>query len=113
MAESMILLHLTKEKNIVKYQITPCVKTGGIVYTKRRDGCYLKQRFVFLCKTRTMRRKRKHRYEVNNSKRDLQRERKNTWIKRVTVGGWVRSVRDSKTFDLSKLHDGSSLRLFR
>ena len=53
-----------------------------------------------------MRRKRKHRYEVNNSKRDLQRERKYL-DKEVTVGGWVRSVRDSKTFGFIVLHDGS------
>lgn len=33
--------------------------------------------------------------------------------KEVTVGGWVRSVRDSKTFGFIVLHDGSFLKLCR
>ena len=46
------------------------------------------------------------RYEAYNSKRDY-REREKFLDKEVTVGGWVRSVRDSKTFGFIVLHDGS------
>ena len=33
--------------------------------------------------------------------------------KEVTVGGWVRSIRDSKSFGFLVLHDGTFLRLCR
>ena len=39
--------------------------------------------------------------------RDLYRDRESFIGKEVTVGGWVRSVRDSKTFGFIVLHDGS------
>ncbi len=39
--------------------------------------------------------------------RELYREKENFIGKTVTVGGWVRSIRDSKTFGFIVLHDGS------
>ena len=33
--------------------------------------------------------------------------------KEVTVGGWVRSIRDSKTFGFIVVNDGTFLNLFR
>ena len=33
--------------------------------------------------------------------------------KEVTVGGWIRSIRDSKTFGFIVLSDGTSLSQFR
>ena len=39
--------------------------------------------------------------------RELYRDRE-AWLDReITVGGWVRSVRDSKSFGFLVLHDGS------
>ena len=39
--------------------------------------------------------------------KEIYREREKFQDKEVTVGGWVRSVRDSKTFGFIVLHDGS------
>ena len=39
--------------------------------------------------------------------RDLYRDRESYLDKEITVGGWVRSVRDSKSFGFLVLHDGS------
>ena len=39
--------------------------------------------------------------------KEIYRERESFLGKEVTVGGWVRSVRDSKTFGFIVLHDGS------
>ena len=39
--------------------------------------------------------------------RDLYREKETYLGKKVTVGGWVRSVRDSKTFGFIVLNDGT------
>ncbi len=39
--------------------------------------------------------------------KEIYREREKFLDKEVTVGGWVRSVRDSKTFGFIVLHDGS------
>ncbi len=39
--------------------------------------------------------------------KEIYREREKFLNKEVTVGGWVRSVRDSKTFGFIVLHDGS------
>ena len=39
--------------------------------------------------------------------RDLYRERENYLDKKVTVGGWVRSIRDSKTFGFIVINDGT------
>ena len=33
--------------------------------------------------------------------------------KTITVGGWVRSLRDSKAFGFIDMNDGSTLRIFR
>ena len=39
--------------------------------------------------------------------REIFRNRENYLEKEITVGGWVRSVRDSKTFGFLVLHDGT------
>ncbi|MDE5599077.1 MAG: asparagine--tRNA ligase, partial [Lachnospiraceae bacterium] len=39
--------------------------------------------------------------------RDLYRNRDNYMEKEVTVGGWVRSIRDSKTFGFIVVNDGT------
>ena len=39
--------------------------------------------------------------------KEIYKEREKYLDKEVTVGGWVRSVRDSKTFGFIVLHDGS------
>ena len=39
--------------------------------------------------------------------RDLYRNKEEYLGKKVTVGGWVRSVRDSKTFGFIVLNDGT------
>ena len=39
--------------------------------------------------------------------RDIYKNRENYLDKEVTVGGWVRSVRDSKSFGFIVLHDGT------
>ena len=39
--------------------------------------------------------------------KEIYREREKYLDKEVTVGGWVRSVRDSKTFGFIVLHDGT------
>lgn len=39
--------------------------------------------------------------------REIYKNREVYLDKEVTVGGWVRSVRDSKTFGFIVLHDGS------
>ncbi len=41
------------------------------------------------------------------SVRELYREKEAYVGKKITVGGWVRSIRDSKTFGFIVLHDGS------
>ena len=41
------------------------------------------------------------------TEKEIYREREKYLDKEVTVGGWVRSVRDSKTFGFIVLHDGS------
>ena len=45
--------------------------------------------------------------------KEIYREREKFLDKEITVGGWVRSVRDSKTFGFIVLHDGSFLRRCR
>lgn len=42
--------------------------------------------------------------------RELYRDTEAYLDKEITVGGWVRSVRDSKSFGFLVLHDGSFLR---
>ncbi len=39
--------------------------------------------------------------------RELYKNRENYLNQEITVGGWVRSVRDSKSFGFLMLHDGS------
>ena len=39
--------------------------------------------------------------------RELYRNREEYMGKEVTVGGWLRSIRDSKTFGFLVLHDGT------
>ena len=39
--------------------------------------------------------------------RELYKNRENYLDKEITVGGWVRSVRDSKSFGFLVLHDGT------
>ena len=39
--------------------------------------------------------------------KEIYKEREKYLDKEVTVGGWVRSVRDSKTFGFIVLHDGT------
>ena len=39
--------------------------------------------------------------------KEIYKEREKYLDQEVTVGGWVRSVRDSKTFGFIVLHDGS------
>ena len=41
------------------------------------------------------------------SVRDLYRNREAYIGKEITVGGWLRSIRDSKTFGFLVLHDGT------
>lgn len=45
--------------------------------------------------------------------KEIYRNREEYLDKEVTVGGWVRSVRDSKTFGFIVLHDGSFLKPYR
>ena len=45
-------------------------------------------------------------YAAYNCKRNIQ-NRETFLDKEITVGGWVRSVRDSKTFGFIVLHDGT------
>ena len=45
--------------------------------------------------------------------KEIYKNREQYLDKEVTVGGWVRSVRDSKTFGFIVLHDGTFLRPFR
>ena len=45
--------------------------------------------------------------------KEIYKEREKYLDKEVTVGGWVRSVRDSKHLDLSCFTTEASLRLFR
>ena len=45
--------------------------------------------------------------------KEIYRNREQYLDKEITVGGWVRSVRDSKAFGFIVLHDGSFLKLFR
>ena len=45
--------------------------------------------------------------------RELYRNREEYLDKEVTIGGWVRSIRDSKTFGFIVVNDGSSLKTFR
>ena len=39
--------------------------------------------------------------------KEIYREREKYLDQEITVGGWVRSVRDSKTFGFVVLHDGT------
>ena len=39
--------------------------------------------------------------------KELYREKESFIGKKITVGGWVRSIRDSKTFGFIVLNDGS------
>ena len=39
--------------------------------------------------------------------REIYRDREKYLNKEISVGGWVRSVRDSKTFGFLVLHDGT------
>ena len=39
--------------------------------------------------------------------REIYRDREAFLDKEITVGGWVRSIRDSKTFGFIVLHDGT------
>ena len=39
--------------------------------------------------------------------REIYRNREQYLNQEVTVGGWVRSIRDSKTFGFLVLHDGT------
>ena len=39
--------------------------------------------------------------------RDLYREKESYIGKKITVGGWVRSIRDSKTFGFIVINDGT------
>ena len=39
--------------------------------------------------------------------RDLYREKESYIGKKITVGGWVRSIRDSKTFGFLVVNDGT------
>ena len=39
--------------------------------------------------------------------REIYRNREEYLNKEITVGGWVRSIRDSKTFGFIVLHDGT------
>ena len=41
--------------------------------------------------------------------RELYRNKEQYYDKKVTVGGWVRSVRDSKTFGFIVLNDGKKI----
>ena len=41
--------------------------------------------------------------------REIYRDREAFLDKEITVGGWVRSIRDSKTFGFIVLHDGTFL----
>lgn len=45
--------------------------------------------------------------------RDLFRDKEKYLGNKVTVGGWVRSVRDSKTFGFIVVNDGTFLNRFR
>ena len=45
--------------------------------------------------------------------RELYRSREEFLGKEIQVGGWVRSIRDSKTFGFLVLHDGTFLRRCR
>lgn len=45
--------------------------------------------------------------------KEIYRNREQYLDKEITVGGWVRSVRDSKAFGFIVLHDGAFLKLFR
>ena len=42
--------------------------------------------------------------------KEIYKEREKYLDQEVTVGGWVRSVRDSKTFGFIVLHDGTFLK---
>ena len=42
--------------------------------------------------------------------REIYRDREKYLDKEITVGGWVRSIRDSKTFGFIVLHDGTFLK---
>lgn len=45
--------------------------------------------------------------------RDLYKNREAYLDKEVTVGGWVRSIRDSKSFGFIVVNDGTFLNRFR
>lgn len=45
--------------------------------------------------------------------KELYKNREAYLDNQVTVGGWVRSIRDSKTFGFIVVNDGSFLRHFR
>lgn len=45
--------------------------------------------------------------------RELFKDRESYLGKKVTIGGWVRSLRDSKTFGFIVVNDGSYLSRFR
>jgi asparaginyl-tRNA synthetase len=44
--------------------------------------------------------------------KEIYRNREQYLDKEITVGGWVRSVRDSKAFGFIVLHDGSFFRSY-
>ena len=66
----------------------------GIVYTIEKISVW------------KMRRKRKKIMKLTTVK-EIYREREKYLDQEITVGGWVRSVRDSKTFGFVVLHDGT------
>ena len=45
--------------------------------------------------------------------REIYKNREAFLDKEIIVGGWVRSVRDSKTFGFIVLHDGTFLKPYR
>ena len=45
--------------------------------------------------------------------REIYKNRETFLDKEITVGGWVRSVRDSKTFGFIVLHDGTFFETYR
>lgn len=45
--------------------------------------------------------------------RELYRNTNNYAGQTVTVSGWVRTIRDSKSFGFIELNDGSFLRMFK
>ena len=87
-------LHLCRSCEAIWFRnITSCAKRGNSLYYIETNVWEKEEKEESIMKLTTV--------------KEIYKEREKYLDKEVTVGGWVRSVRDSKTFGFIVLHDGT------